>query len=68
VWAGIVCDWLVDLQTTTTETFSYIICQRYWKMYHWQSEHECCIFMMVLQHISVVMSEVFLITHIMTDW
>jgi hypothetical protein len=27
----------IDLQATTTEIRSYIICQSYWKMYHSQS-------------------------------
>jgi hypothetical protein len=28
---------LIDLQATTTEISSYMICQSYWKMYRWQS-------------------------------
>jgi hypothetical protein len=33
----------IGLQATTTdfEISSYMICQSYWKLYHWQSEHEC---------------------------
>jgi hypothetical protein len=28
----------VSLQATTTNISSYMICQSYWKMYHWLSE------------------------------
>jgi hypothetical protein len=27
--------------------FVYLFCQRYWKMYHWQSEYVCCTCKMV---------------------
>jgi hypothetical protein len=48
VWEMIVGDCLVHLHVlphqltgTTADIFSYIICQSCWKMYPWQSEHEC---------------------------
>jgi hypothetical protein len=41
----------IGLQVTTTEISSYMICQSYWKMYHWQSEHEYGLCVMVLRHI-----------------
>jgi hypothetical protein len=62
VWAGIVDDWYgrmfyhIGLQATTTEISSYVICQSYWNMYHWQSEHECVTCVMVLWHILAVLS------------
>jgi hypothetical protein len=31
----------LGLHTNITETSSYMIYQSYWKMCHWQSEHEC---------------------------
>jgi hypothetical protein len=46
---------------------SYTICLSYWKMYHWQSEHECGTCMMVLRHLFVVLCEMSSITSIMTD-
>jgi hypothetical protein len=52
----------IDSQATTTEIFSYMICQSCWKMYHWQSEHECGTCMMVLQHILAVLCEMFSIS------
>jgi hypothetical protein len=57
----------IGLQATATEIFFYMICQSYWKMYHWQSEYECGTWMMVLRHILAVMCEMFSITPIMTD-
>jgi hypothetical protein len=41
----------IGLQATTAKISSYMVCYSYWKMYHWQSEHECGTCMMVLQHI-----------------
>jgi hypothetical protein len=52
----------IGLQATTTEISSYMIRQSYWKMYHWQSEHECGTCMMVLRHILAVLCEMFSIT------
>jgi hypothetical protein len=58
VWAGTVGDCLVGcmfchigLQATTC-----MICQSYWKIYHWQSEHECGTCMMVLRAVRDVHS------------
>jgi hypothetical protein len=48
-------------------TSSYMICQSYWKMYHWQSEHECGTCMMVLRHILAVLCEMFSVTCIMSE-
>jgi hypothetical protein len=31
----------ISLQAPATEISSYKICQSYWEMYQWQSEHEC---------------------------
>jgi hypothetical protein len=56
----------IGLQATTTEISSYMICQSYQKMYHWQSEHECGTCMMVLWHILAVLCEMFSVTPIMT--
>jgi hypothetical protein len=47
------CD--IGLQATTIEISSYMICQSYWKMYHWQSEYKCGSCMMVLRHILAVL-------------
>jgi hypothetical protein len=41
----------VFLHRLTTEIASYMICQSYWKVCHWQSEHECGTCIMVLRHI-----------------
>jgi hypothetical protein len=46
----------IGLQATTT-TPSYMICQSYWKLYHWQAEHER----------GTCMLELFSVTHIMPD-
>jgi hypothetical protein len=65
--------WYVDmfrhigLQTTTTEVSSYMICQSYWRLYHWQSEQECGTCVMVLRHILAVLCEMFSVTPIMAD-
>jgi hypothetical protein len=48
----------ISLQATTTKISSYMICQSYWKMYHWQSEHECGTWPMVLQHFSCAVQHV----------
>jgi hypothetical protein len=37
------------------------------QVYHWQSEHECDICMMLLRHILVVLCEMFSVTPIMSD-
>jgi hypothetical protein len=66
IWIGIVADYLVDhigLQATITDISSYMICQSYWKVYHWQSEHECRTSMMVLRHILAVLCEMFYNTY-----
>jgi hypothetical protein len=69
----LVTDWYaymfcyIGLQATTTKISSYMVCQCYWKMYHWQSQHDCCACMMVLRHILAVLCEMFLITTIKTD-
>jgi hypothetical protein len=52
---------------TTTEISCYTTFQSYWKMYHWQSQHECGTGMMVFRHILVVLCEMFSTAHIMTD-
>jgi hypothetical protein len=57
----------IGLQATAIEISSYMIGQSYGKMYHWQSEHECGTYMMVLRHISAVLCAMFPITPIMTD-
>jgi hypothetical protein len=57
----------IGLQATTTEIPSYMICQSYWKMYHWQAEHKCGAFMMVLRHILAELCEMFSVTPNMTD-
>jgi hypothetical protein len=73
VLAGVVGDWEarmfchIGLQATTNEISSYMICQRYWQMYHWQSEHECGTCMMVLRHILAVLCELITMTPIVTD-
>jgi hypothetical protein len=57
----IVGDWKVrmfdhiGLEATTTEIPSYMIWQSYWKMYHWQSQHECGTCVMVLRAVTPVM-------------
>jgi hypothetical protein len=56
----------IDLQATTTEISSHMISQSYWKMYHWQSDHEWGICMMVLRHILAALCEMFSVTPIMT--
>jgi hypothetical protein len=57
----------IGLQATTIVISSYMISQSYWKMYHWQSEHERGTFMMVFRHILAVLFELFSTTHIVTD-
>jgi hypothetical protein len=57
----------IGLQATTTQISSYTICQSYWKMYHWQSEHECGTCVMVFRHILAVLCEMFSITPIMPN-
>jgi hypothetical protein len=59
------CD--IGLQATTAKTSSYMICQSYWKMYHWQPEHEYGTCMMVLRHILAVLCETFSVTSIIFD-
>jgi hypothetical protein len=44
------------LQATTTEISSHMIWQSYWKMYHWQSEHECGTCVRVLRAVRDVLS------------
>jgi hypothetical protein len=39
-----------------------MICQSYWKVWHWYSEYECGICMVVLRHILAVLCEMFAIT------
>jgi hypothetical protein len=46
-------------QATTTEIFSYIICQSYWKLYNRQSEHECGTCVMVLRAVRHVLSNTY---------
>jgi hypothetical protein len=46
----------IGLQTTTTEISSHTICQSFWKMYHWQSEHECGTCMLVLRAVRDILS------------
>jgi hypothetical protein len=57
----------IGLQATTTEISSFMICQSYWKMYHWQSEYECGTCMMVLLHILAVLCELFSVSRY-SDW
>jgi hypothetical protein len=57
----------IGLQATTAEISSHMICQSYWKMYHWQSEPECGTCMMVPRRILAVLCEMFTITPIITD-
>jgi hypothetical protein len=57
----------IGIQATTTEISSYMICQSYWKMYHWQSEHECGTRVMVLRYILAVLREMFSVTPVMPD-
>jgi hypothetical protein len=54
----------IGLEATTNEISSYMICQSYWKMYHWQLKQECGACVMVLRHILAVLCEMFSITHI----
>jgi hypothetical protein len=56
----------IGLQATATEIY-YMICQSYWKMYYWWSEHEFGTCMMALRHILVVLRDMFSPTPIMTD-
>jgi hypothetical protein len=58
----------IGLQATTTEISSYMIYQSYWKMYPWQSEHECDMCMVVLWHILAVLCEMFSVTPIMSGY
>jgi hypothetical protein len=73
VWAGIVGDWKarmfchIGLEGTTTEISSRMICQSYWKMYHWQSDHKRGISMTVLRRYLAVLCKMFSVTAIMTD-
>jgi hypothetical protein len=57
----------IGLRAITTEVTSCMVCQNYCEMYHWQSEHECGTYMMVLRHILAALCEMFSITPIMTD-
>jgi hypothetical protein len=57
----------IDLQATTADISSCMVCQSYWKMDHWQSEHECGKCMMVPRHILAVLCEMFSVTPAMTD-
>jgi hypothetical protein len=57
----------IGVQATTTETSSYMSCRSYWKMYHWQPEHEYGTSMMVLPNILSVLCGTFSEIPIMTD-
>jgi hypothetical protein len=60
----------IGLQATTTEISSYRISEIYWKLYHWQSEHEsgtCIRVPRQLRHILAALCEMFTITPVMTD-
>jgi hypothetical protein len=48
---------VVGLHIYTTEISSYMICQSYWKMYHWQLHHECGTCMLVLRSMRDVLSK-----------
>jgi hypothetical protein len=50
----------IGLQAIATEISSYMICQSYWKMSHWQSDHEFGTRITVLRDVRDVLS-------IMTD-
>jgi thiol:disulfide interchange protein len=56
----------IGLHATTSETSAYTICHGYWKMYHWQSEHESGTCMMVVCQILAVLCEMFSVTPVMT--
>jgi hypothetical protein len=50
---------LTGLQATTTEISCYMICQSYWKLYHWQAEHECGTRVLVLRAVQDVLSNMY---------
>jgi hypothetical protein len=45
----------ISLETTISKISLHMICQSYWKMYDWQSEHKGGTFMMVLWNILSVL-------------
>jgi hypothetical protein len=49
----------IGSHATTTAISSYMIYQSYWKMHHWQSEHECGTYMMVLRAVRDVLSNTY---------
>jgi hypothetical protein len=57
----------IGSQATATEISSYTICQNYWKMYHWLSQHDCGTYMLVFRHILAVLCDMFTLTPVMTD-
>jgi hypothetical protein len=48
----------IVLQATTDKMSSYVVCKSYWKMYHWQSDHECGTHMMELWHVCHALQDV----------
>jgi hypothetical protein len=63
----IMCVGHIGLQATTAGISSWLFPQSYWKLSHWQSEHECGTRMKVLRHILALLCEMFSVTPIMTD-
>jgi hypothetical protein len=55
----------IGLKTIIIEISSYMICQKYWKRYHWQSEQDCGICIKVLRHILAVLCEMFSVSWLM---
>jgi hypothetical protein len=49
----------IDLKALITDISSYMIWQRYWKIYLWQSEHECGNCITVFRHILAMLCEMF---------
>jgi hypothetical protein len=48
----------ISIQATTTEISFFMIRHSYWKLYHWQSEHECGTCIVVFRHILAVLCDV----------
>jgi hypothetical protein len=63
---GLRWKYLTGLHTGIAEILPYTACHSYWKMCHWQSEHECDTCMTLLRHTIAVLCEIFSVTPILT--
>jgi hypothetical protein len=66
VWQSGTCR-RIGVQKTTTDHSSCMVCQSYWNLYHWQSEHKFVSGVMLLRQFSAFLCDTFTVTPIMTD-